>query len=178
MTYLTHALGGALAGTAVIAILNPGDKVAAAAIMSGAVIGSLLPDIDHTRSKVSRSSAAAKITSYAVSAVTKHRGFFHTPLFVLILALALGTVINILPNDDFVLAAWSLYFGLLPGMLSHLLLDTCNPGGIMWLYPVSNKKLSILPIKTGSLGEIAVAIILAVLLAGWYGIDIMSILHR
>lgn len=178
MTYLTHALGGALAGTAVLAVLDPADKVAAAAIMTGAVIGSLLPDIDHSRSKISRSSAVAQITSYAVSAVAKHRGFFHTPLFVLILAVVLGSAIQILQGKELVLAAWSLYFGLLQGMLSHLLLDTCNPGGIMWLYPVSSKRISILPIKTGGLGEIAVAIGLAGVLAAWYGVDVMSILHR
>ena len=96
MTYLTHALGGALAGTAVLEALEPTDNVTEAAVMFGAVIGSLLPDIDHTRSKVSRSSAVAQLTSYAVSAVTKHRGFLHTPLFLLILALALGLAINIL----------------------------------------------------------------------------------
>lgn len=178
MTYLTHALGGALSGTAVITLLNPADKVIAASIMTGAVIGSLLPDIDHSRSKISRSSAAAQITSYAVSAVAKHRGFFHTPLFILILAVVLGAAIPILQGEELVLAAWSLYFGLLPGMLSHLLLDTCNPGGIMWLYPMSSKKFSALPIKTGSIGEIAVAIALAVLLAAWYGVDVLSVLRR
>ncbi len=175
MTYLTHALGGVLAGTAVLEALEPADNVTEAAVMFGAVIGSLLPDIDHTRSKVSRSSAVAQLTSYAVSAVTKHRGFLHTPLFLLILALALGLAINILQNSGLELAAWSIYFGLLPGMLSHLMLDTCNPGGIMWLYPISKKRLSILPIKTCSLGETAVAIGLAVVLAAWHGSDILNI---
>ncbi|NCE98819.1 metal-dependent hydrolase [Emergencia sp. 1XD21-10] len=177
MTYITHTLGGALAGTAVITAIHSGDKVTTAAIISGAVIGSLLPDIDHTRSKVSRSSAAAQITSYAVSAVTKHRGVLHTPLFLLLLALILGAAINVLQDDDLALIAWSLYFGLLPGMLSHLMLDTCNPSGIMWLYPFSNKKMSVLSIKTSSMGEAVVAVVLAVILAVWYGIDVVSILR-
>lgn len=177
MTYVTHALGGALAGAVVITAIGPADKVVGAAIMSGAVIGSLLPDIDHTRSKVSRSSAAAKLTSYAVSAVSKHRGFFHTPLFILILGFVSGIGILAVPAE-FTMIAWSIYFGLLPGMLSHLVLDTCNPGGIMWLYPVNDKKYSILPIKTNSFGEAVTAVLLAAILAAWYGVDIRGILGR
>lgn len=178
MTYITHALGGAVAGTAVAFAIDPADKTAVAAMMSGAVIGSLLPDIDHTRSKISRSSVAAQMTAYAVSAVTKHRGFLHTPLCIFLCMVLFGATINILQDDNLQMILWSVYFGLLPGMLSHLMLDTCNPGGIMWLYPLSNKKFSILPIKTGSFGEIAVAIVLAVILAAWYGVDVMDILRR
>lgn len=178
MTYITHALGGAIAGAAVTSSMAVDDKVAVAAVMTGAVLGSLLPDIDHTRSKISKSSAAAQAASYAVAAVTKHRGFFHTPLFILLVAAILSMPIQFGLSGDIHHIAWMAYIGLIPGMLSHLLLDTCNPGGIMWLYPMRDKKFSLLPIKTSSLGEMGVTIVLAVVLAVIYGVDIMGLIQR
>lgn len=178
MTYITHALGGAIAGSAMITLTGADDKVAMAAIMTGAVLGSLLPDIDHTRSKISKSSAVAQVTSHAVAAVSKHRGFFHTPLFICIVALLAGFTIQMSLNGNMLHIAWLAYNGLIPGMLSHLILDTCNPGGIMWLYPVKDKKFSILPIKTNSMGEMVVAIVLIGVLALFYGVDIQSLIHR
>lgn len=178
MTYVTHALGGAIAGSAVIALSETGDKVAMAAIMTGAVFGSLLPDIDHTRSKISKSSAAAQVASQAVAAVTKHRGFLHTPLFILVVATVLSIVMQLGLSSNVYHIAWLTYMGLIPGMLSHLLLDTCNPGGIMWLYPIKKKRFSILPIKTSSLGEAAVTIVLTGVLAVIYGAEITGLFQR
>lgn len=178
MTYITHALGGAIAGAAVASLMAVDDKVAVAAIMTGAVLGSLLPDIDHTRSKISKSSAAAQVASYAVSAISKHRGFFHTPLFILLIAAVLSMAIQFGLSGEIHHIAWMAYIGLIPGMLSHLLLDTCNPGGIMWLYPIKSKRFSLLPIKTSSLGEMAVAIVLAGVLAVIYGVDIEGLIQR
>lgn len=178
MTYITHALGGAIAGVAVTSSMAVDDKVAVAAVMTGAVLGSLLPDIDHTRSKISKSSAATQVASYAVAAVTKHRGFFHTPLFIVMVAALLSMAIQFSLSGAAYHIAWLAYIGLIPGMLSHLLLDTCNPGGIMWLYPIKSKRFSLLPIKTSSLGEMAVTIILAGILAVIYGADITGLFQR
>ena len=156
MTYFTHALGGAIAGSLVMMA----DELL---IFSGAVIGSLLPDIDHRKSKISRSSAAATVTSWITSLFTKHRGVLHTPFFIILTSLVCGAGIIIIPGEVQT-AVKLIMIGLIPGMWSHIILDTLNPGGIMWIYPLSRKYFNILSIKTGSILEAATAMMLAVLL--------------
>lgn len=162
MTYFTHALGGAIAGSLVLmaADYTGTDELL---IFSGAVIGSLLPDIDHRQSKISRSSAAATVTSWITSLFTKHRGVLHTPFFIILTSLVCGAGIIIIPGEVQT-AVKLIMIGLIPGMWSHIILDTLNPGGIMWIYPLSRKYFNILPIKTGSILEAATAMMLAVLL--------------
>ena len=43
--------------------------------------------------------------------------------------------------------------GFIPGMFSHIILDTLNVQGIMWLWPVSDNRISLLPITTNSIFE-------------------------
>lgn len=162
MTYFTHTLGGAISGSLVLmaADYTGTDELL---IFSGAVIGSLLPDIDHRQSKISRSSAAATVTSWITSLFTKHRGVLHTPFFIILTALVCGAGLMILPEGMQTVVKLIL-IGLIPGMWSHIILDTLNPGGIMWMYPFSKKYISILPIKTGSILEAATAIALMAIL--------------
>lgn len=94
-------------------------------------LGSLLPDIDHPRSMIGKYIAP-------ISAVVKHRGFTHTFLGVFIFplpALYFG-------SEYYFLVVW--------GYLFHLLVDTLNPMGVSWLYPITNKKFSLNIVKTGS----------------------------
>lgn len=93
-------------------------------------IGSLLPDIDHQYSLMGRYNPFADIM--------KHRGFCHTIPFVLLISI----IFSFLPFRG--------HFPLMFGLISHLVLDTLNPSGIMWLFPVSNKKFSFNICKTGS----------------------------
>ena len=55
-----------------------------------------------------------------------HRGIFHTPIVFAIALIA----IYLLTKDTRITAAAA------AGMFSHLFLDTLNPTGIMWLYPM------------------------------------------
>jgi inner membrane protein len=55
-----------------------------------------------------------------------HRGFLHTPV---ILGVALIGIYLVTKRSDICAA-----FG--AGFLSHLFIDTLNPTGIMWLYPL------------------------------------------
>lgn len=80
MTYGTHMLGGALGGIIMLNMSSP-DPDAAFAILGGSVIGALLPDLDHTQSKISRSNVGTSIIAELVSLLTKHRGILHTPIF-------------------------------------------------------------------------------------------------
>lgn len=158
MTGKTHILGGALAGElAALAVGNTSPTVAAV-LIGGSIAGSLLPDIDHVNSKVSRSSIVAQATSYAVSGVTRHRGFIHTPVFILSSVVLLsGASVFGLPHG------WLLTLALALGMLSHLILDTLNPTGIMWLWPLKKKRWHLLSIKTNSPIEWLVMLALAVI---------------
>lgn len=60
-----------------------------ATLVAGAAIGSLLPDIDHGGSKISREH---KVISSIVSDKLKHRGFTHSLLANLIIALVCFTI--------------------------------------------------------------------------------------
>ena len=98
MNSVTHILGG-LALTSLLClhteILDP-MEVGAAAM---GVIGSLLPDIDHPKSKISNTTLTTKLASFAISSTTRHRGFCHSLTFVAIVASALcGLVV---PHVDF-----------------------------------------------------------------------------
>lgn len=163
MTYGTHMLGGAVVGVVVLSITGVEQNVAPL-ILGSAIMGSLLPDIDHTQSKISRSNAGTSILSSFVGLLTKHRGIIHTPLFMLILAIAAVSAIIAIPMQ-FKADAIQITLGILAGFFSHLLLDTLNPGGIMWLYPISKKHFHIAQIKTGKLGEVLVAGCMVLILA-------------
>ena len=77
-------------------------------------IAGVLPDIDVI------------FTSMGTAFPFIHRGFFHTPLILGILMIG----IYLFTKRSDITAA----FG--AGFLSHLFLDTLNPTGIMWLYPL------------------------------------------
>lgn len=158
MTAKTHILGGILAGQMVV-LTGAVDLTAALPLLAAAATGALVPDIDHRGSKISRSSLAGQVTAFGVSVLTTHRGPIHTPAFILASALCLGTV------SYFADGSWwlAVFLGLLIGMLSHLLLDSLNPGGIMWLWPISKKRLHLMAIRTNSLSELLVTGILLML---------------
>lgn len=132
-------------------------------VMCGAAVGSLLPDIDRPGSKISRSSASAGIISFMAS-LGGHRKFFHTKEFILIL---MALAYALLPSLSLSLRGSVQLFllGFFPGMLSHLILDTLNPGGIMWLWPFSKRHYSLGLIITGSIAEFLLACCLVAVLA-------------
>ena len=108
-------------------------------ILTCIVIGSLLPDIDHPSSKLGR-------YAYPLSAVVQHRGFTHSLISSLILPLPA------------ILISTRYYYALVVGYLLHLLADTLNPSGVMWLYPYK-KKYSLKLANTGGLEEVIFSVI-------------------
>lgn len=163
MTYGTHMLGGALGGIIMLNMSSP-DPDAVFVILGGSVIGALLPDLDHTQSKISRSNVGTSIVAELVSLLTKHRGILHTPIFLAVLAILAVPICSAVPVQ-FSGELRQIIVGMMIGYLSHLILDTLNPGGIMWLYPLSKKHYHIAQIKTGKLGEVLVAGGMALILA-------------
>ncbi len=84
-------------------------------------LGSLVPDIDHPFSILGRYNVFASLM--------KHRGFMHT-----LPALALWFIPFISAPQLYLYFAW--------GYILHLLGDTFNKTGIMWLYPYKKKYYS------------------------------------
>lgn len=84
---------------------------------------------------------------------SKHRGFTHT--FVSLLVIALPLAFMLATEISFVGAniVVSAQIGFLIGWFSHLIIDTFNRGGVPWLWPISKKKFKIMRIVTGSDAE-------------------------
>ena len=82
------------------------------------LIASVLPDIDIL---------------FNLEFPLSHRGVVHTPVFMLACMFAIYFIYR---NSDA-----SLGFG--AGFLSHLFLDTINPTGIAWFYPISSAFISL-----------------------------------
>ena len=100
------------------------------------LIGSLLPDIDHPKAKFGQ-------LIRPINYLFTHRGFFHTPLFALIL--------------------WYFSAPLALGAASHILLDTLTPKGTMPLHPFLRTKLRGF-VPTGGLFEFLTQMILILII--------------
>lgn len=166
----THMLAGATAYMGFCLItktpVNPGP-------LSLAVVGSLLPDIDHEYSTLSQKSGLA-LVSKGLQKVFGHRTITHSLLFlaaVAVLSLPLWKYVGL----DWWLALW------LCGVLSHFITDSMTVSGIPWFYPSSKKDRGILPhmlrLHTGgwvemlfSLALLGVFLLLACLAVGTCGV--------
>ena len=164
MTGKTHMAGGALFGLMWIGVMHPDSYVKMGVMLGATTIGSLLPDIDHPRSRLSNTNLIFKAVSGVVSSFTKHRNEIHT-VFACILFGILGYVLSILCGnliENLMLnmgvrchaASYALTIGLgfFIGSMCHLIWDTFNPEGIRWLYP-SKKRISLGFITTGGVLE-------------------------
>ena len=148
MTYKTHFVGGACAPIMLGAVM-PIENIAVVSVVSA--FSALLPDIDIEGSKVNNK---AGIVGKGVSSVFSHRGFIHTPILYVVLYALMSMV---LPQV--------ICLGFLIGTISHLVLDTFNYKGIMWLYPLSRKHFHIASIKTRTTMEtVFMAIMIAITL--------------
>ncbi|MCY9269000.1 metal-dependent hydrolase, partial [Bacillus licheniformis] len=143
MTGKTHIMGGVASCTAA-AYFYGYDPVF---MTASGVIGALIPDICHTKSKIGR---RLPILSAVVSSVFGHRTFTHSLLFLLITAFA----------AHLYFADQSILVGLMAGMASHLLLDAGTVNGIKLFFPSAIKVRLPLYIKTGGKAE---QVVLAVL---------------
>ncbi|MVX65859.1 metal-dependent hydrolase [Clostridium chromiireducens] len=140
MNYKTHINGGILTGLYFSSQMTNSPIITSAAFVGGALIGSILPDIDHRSSYIGRKT---KVISKTINKLAGHRKLFHAPLMYLLLySASSGMMINKL----FLLGIKGVFFG----VLSHLILDSFTIGGLPWFYPLSKKKFSLGKIKTNS----------------------------
>lgn len=158
----THKIGGATAAMAVATVTRYGgitynNYLTLGIFVGAAVVGALIPDIDHKNSTISHES---KVLSAIVRIFCKHRGFTHSIPFLglTVFLTALSSSIKF----PYVSIAMG---GLTVGIFSHMLLDFLNPKGIALFAPFSDKKYGIPLVTTGSVGEIIVRGILVIMLA-------------
>lgn len=171
MTGTTHKIGGVCAGAIALDILElPLISPHGALLMAGAVLGSLLPDIDHPGSAASHKLRPAAAVyrlgqglvrslsgilpgsvGNTVRSLSGHRGITHSLLLPISLSAALffsgGAVATGL-------------IGTLAGVISHIGLDMLS-GGVPLLLPFSSKRLILARIRTGGMAEAAVRVIFA-----------------
>jgi inner membrane protein len=138
MNYKTHINGGILVGLYVSIQMQNKPLIPTGILMGGALVGSLLPDIDHRNSYIGKK---VKTASKAINKLAGHRKLFHAPLAYLFLySVARGMI-----KDNFLIMGIE---GLFLGILSHLILDSFTVGGLPWFYPLSKRRFSLGNIKT------------------------------
>ncbi|MEM3401599.1 MAG: metal-dependent hydrolase [Candidatus Hadarchaeales archaeon] len=162
----THSLGGAAAVLAVALPFSPPflspPSAKMGVVLGAAVLGGLLPDIDHSGSKLGRK---VKPVSSVIQHTVGHRTFTHSLLFLLLVAggcawLGLQGPLSSSPE-----LRWSA-LGVVVGCLSHLILDAMTVSGVPLLLPFSDHAFRFpLHVKTGGMGEVAVTVGLVVVLS-------------
>ena len=193
MEYRTHRYGGmcagAIAATAMYGTsylhldnIDPHYIINASILIGAGAIGSLIPDIDHQNSYISKRNPilafivklllgiANFITKIilslcfwisptrkkAILAGTEHRGIFHTLLMVILIYLLFGILTAYFGEFGYLLQ-----IGLTVGYLSHILVDMLTKGGVMLLYPAITFKFHypFIRLTTGKHETIAAIII-------------------
>lgn len=135
-------------------------------LLSAAAAGSILPDIDHSESRISYKNPITKILSVFFELVFRHRGPIHTPAVCALLSVFVYCSLTAASVPQSTVT--SLTLGFAAGFLSHLFLDSLNRGGIMWLWPLKKRRVHFAEIKSRTAKETVllwVLVGLAVLLA-------------
>jgi len=144
MTAPTHIAFSLLCGS-----IGNADYLASAAC----ALGSLLPDIDHPRSSIGR---VFFFVSHPLNMRFGHRGLIHS--FFLWIPLLIVGIVSKSPTIQ-----W-----LTIGALSHVIIDCYNTAGVRAFTPFSDKSVVLFKrdwrVNAGSLGEIYVFILIALLL--------------
>lgn len=135
-----HLLGDALPATV---------SLEAPAAVAGLLIGSVLPDIDETRSWLGR---RIPVLSTLVKMLFGHRGLTHSGLVLLLMGVGMMSV-----QSEF-------FQALFIGVILHIAADFFSAGGIPLLYPFSRKRSQIALYRTGSWSE---HLIFAAAIAYW-----------
>lgn len=152
MQYKTHQIGGICAGiiAAVSMVPEPYTPVAVgtmSVIVLSSAVGSVLPDIDEPNSIAGRK---VWLIAKIIKKVFGHRMITHTPVFVL--ALAVGFYMigqNYVIQTEYFDWYYFAVMGFLVGYISHFVMDSLNPTGIMYLWPLSRQRFSIMKLRTG-----------------------------
>jgi inner membrane protein len=159
MTGKTHMAGGLFVG--VIISQQAGlDLKDSAIVTTVSVVGSLLPDIDTTQSKMGR---ALLPLSIIVSVFVGHRKLTHS----LFLWPSLGLIAYAAFPEY-----WPYVLGCVTGCISHVILDAFTAEGVPIFYPFP-KKFSLIGVKTGGVLDIGLGVAL-IMAAGAIGYQMFA----
>ena len=122
------------------------------------MIGALLPDIDHHKSKVGRK---LPVISHIISWVFNHRGLVHSVIGMVVFTAVALLATNALGGNSI----YALWF--LTGYASHLIVDSLNPSGVAWLAPFTSKRARG-SIRTSSFSEGLFLVVLLVVVGVVY----------
>lgn len=146
MNGFTHGVGGACSGIVVASLLNIDKPEMFATMVVSSIIASYAVDLDEPQSKAGQK---LKPVSWGLKKLLGHRGILHTPFFILLVSgiffyLHIEVAPTLFASIDYTVYPWMLYIciGNLVGGMSHLLLDTLTPQGIMLLFPFSRSYIS------------------------------------
>lgn len=126
MKFKAHIAGGIVFGIGTAHFLNY-SFFETTYFYSSVLVGSLLPDIDHTKSFLGR---RLLLFSKPINKLFGHRTLTHSLLTLGVLFYASFLAWDFTPYS----------VGLFTGCLSHILLDSTTSKGIAALYPISRKR--------------------------------------
>lgn len=150
----THIVAGAVAWVAFAGASGGHYSAWSPVLMGSAVIGSLLPDIDHPGSVIGKKILPV---SLLLSGIFGHRGITHSLLAVI--GLTVGIILLMKENPGGIDGA-AIAVAAATGYLSHLLLDWLTPSGIPLLYPAQRMFRAPVTIQTGGAGEVLFAVVI------------------
>ncbi|RJO62792.1 MAG: metal-dependent hydrolase [Dehalococcoidia bacterium] len=123
----THILAGLTAGLIVSRYTGQGGELIT---MGVAAAAALLPDIDSSKSMISRN---VPVAPWVLENTMGHRGAMHS----IAGALAVSLLISFLLRQWYPAAIiQSMIPAFMAGYLSHLVLDTLTNSGVPWLWPL------------------------------------------
>lgn len=161
MTGKTHLAAGISLGCGLCLVAQPAP-LAAVAVLGGATLSSLLPDIDTASSKLGHRIAPL---AWILRILFGHRSVFHSLAFW---AVTSGTIFLIFGNALFAISVFL-------GAGSHLLLDMLNPSGIELLWPYK-KRISLARLQCGGIVDHLLTLIFSGT-AIWLGYLYFSVIH-
>ena len=187
----THIKGGVVAGLAIsyigiesVPLLNDvelNNTIVDMLLLSGGVVGSLLPDLDHINSYAGKKlwfissflNMMTRIFKYfkleKLAKLSGHRGLMHSVVYWILTSILLlflpEYIVNSLESVQVSALAMAIYkvfvFGIFIGTISHILLDMMTVSGVPILIPISYKKIKIpFNVRTNSNGEKVVSVVL------------------
>ncbi|WP_280771363.1 metal-dependent hydrolase [Salipaludibacillus daqingensis] len=138
MRYYTHITTSISSVILLSDWLPPQVSITSSIVLSGIILGSVLPDLDESRSWIGR---RIPILSTMISLVFGHRSITHSGIM-----LALMTTAFLHFSHEFLL-------GLFLGVALHIIADFFSVGGIPLFYPFSKKRSQVGLYRTGKWSE-------------------------
>lgn len=141
MRYYTHITTSLSAAVLVTDYLPVNIHIESTVVVAGLILGSVLPDIDETRSWLGR---RVPLLSGIIKWLFGHRGLTHSGLILILMGV-------LLTNTDH-----TFLHGLSLGVIFHIAGDFFSRSGVPLLYPFTTKRARVPLYKTGDFIELLI----------------------